>query len=283
MYFVRIFLLFIFGLLAAFAFLQRQLMYPAMRATSLAVKLFPQLEETFHKATDVELKTPDKVTIRGWHLQANAQVSDRLILLFHGNGGHRAHRSNWYQIARSLEADVLTIDYHGYGDSGGSPSEKALLSDADAAWRYAVDELKYQPSQIVIVGESLGGGVGVQLAAKLCRNKTIPAGLVLSATFPSMLEAASRKFWWLPVRFLLLDRYRSDKHIGDVSCPLLQFHGDQDTLIPLSMGQKLHGLAPAMSFSGKAKQMVILEDAGHNNMLHLHGRLIRDHMATFIR
>jgi len=283
MHLVRNILLIYLGVLSVFAFLQRHMMYPAMRATSLDASSFPQLTQAFHAATDVILTTPDKVKIRGWYLQAAAEKSDRLILLFHGNGGHRAHRGNWYVIAKSLNADVLAIDYHGYGDSEGSPSEAALISDADAAWDHAVHVLKYQPAQIVILGESLGGGVAVQLAADKCRNNASPAGLILSATFSSMLETASYRFRWLPVRFVLLDRYRSDKHIGDVTCPILQFHGDQDTLIPLFMGKKLHDLAPEKSSSGKPKMLHVLKGAGHNDALPLYRRVVRDHMEKFIR
>lgn len=280
---VRIVLLAYLGVLGLFALLQRQMMYPAMQAASLDAASFPELTRTFHKASDVELATPDLVKIKGWYLQVAAEKSDRLILLFHGNGGHRAHRGQWYAIARSLNADVLAIDYHGYGDSGGSPSEKALISDATAAWKHAVDGMQYLPSQIVIVGESLGGAVAVQLAATQCRQNSAPAGIVLSATFCSMLETASHRFRWLPVRFLLLDRYRSDQHIPHVTCPILQLHGDSDTLIPLHMAEKLHKLAPEKSQNGKPKQLFVFPGAGHNDLLYLHSRTIRDHMATFIR
>jgi fermentation-respiration switch protein FrsA (DUF1100 family) len=283
MHLVRNALLIFLGVLAVFASLQRQMMYPAMRAESLDASAFPQLTQTFHAATDVVLTTPDNVKIRGWYLQAAAEKSDRLILLFHGNGGHRAHRGNWYMIAKSLNADVLAVDYHGYGDSEGSPSEAALISDAHVAWKHAVEELKYEPSQIVIVGESLGGGVAVQLAAEKCGDETPPAGIVLCATFASMLETASNRFRWLPVRFVLLDRYRSDRHIGNVTCPILQFHGDQDTLIPLFMGKRLHDLAPEKSLSGKPKLLHVLKGAGHNDVFPLHGRAVRDHMEKFIR
>ncbi len=283
MHYVRRILLACLIVISVFAFLQRKLMYPASQATSLVVSNFPQLAENFHSASDEVLTTSDKVTIKGWHLQCGPENSDRLILLFHGNGGHRGGRGHWYTIAKSINADVLAIDYHGYGDSGGSPSESALISDAEAAWKHAVDALKYQPSQIVIVGESLGGGVSVQLAAAKCRQKTPPAGLVLSATFLSMVDVASRKFYWLPVRMILLDRYRSDQHIANVQCPILQFHGDSDTLVPLESAQKLHDLAPETSSNGTAKAIHVFAGAGHNDLLRQHGWTIRDHIGKFIR
>lgn len=269
--------------MAVFALIQRKMMYPATQAPQLPVAAFPQLEQTFHSASDVEITTGDKVIIRGWFLQAAAKPSDRLMLLFHGNGGNRAHRGNWYTIAHSLDADVLAMDYHGYGDSGGSPSEAALIMDAEAAWEHAVNVLRYKPSQIVLVGESLGGAVSVQLAATMSRKGTPPAGLVLVATFSSMLDVARDRFWWLPVRWLLLDRYRSDKAITQVTCPILQFHGDLDTLVALPFGMRLYELVHAKSSGGIAKEFHLLRGAGHNDILDRYGRFIRDEMAALIR
>lgn len=283
MHFIRKFLIAYLIVIAVFAFIQRRMMYPATQAPQLPATAFPQLEQTFHSASDVEITTSDKVIIRGWHLQAAAMPSDRLILLFHGNGGNRAHRGNWYTIAHSLKADVLAMDYHGYGDSGGSPSEAALIMDAEATWQHAMKVLKYQPSQIVIVGESLGGGVSVQLAATMSQHGTPPAGLVLVSTFSSMLDVAAAHFRWLPVRWLLLDRYRSDKVIAGVTCPILQFHGDQDTLVPLPFARRLHELTPAKSSGGIAKRFLLLRGAGHNDMLDRYGRFISDETATLIR
>ncbi len=283
MHFIRKILIAYLIVMAVFALIQRKMMYPATQAPQLPVGAFPQLEQTFHSASDVEITTSDSVTIRGWHLQAAAKPSDRLILLFHGNGGNRAHRGNWYTIAHSLNADVLAMDYHGYGDSGGSPSEAALIMDAEAAWEHAVNVLKYQPSQIVIVGESLGGGVSVQLAATISQQGTPPAGLVLIATFSSMLDVASAHYRRLPVRWLLLDRYRSDKAIVHVTCPILQFHGDQDTLVPLPCARRLHELTPAKSSGGIAREFQLLRGAGHNDILDRYGRFIRDEMAAMIR
>jgi fermentation-respiration switch protein FrsA (DUF1100 family) len=261
---------------------QRQLLYPATKADSLPIDSFPELKRSFEKLTDVEFLSHDDAMIRGWHLQVASTPSEQLILLLHGNGGHRAYRTRWYELASSLKTDVLTIDYHGYGDSEGTPNEPALISDAKATWEYAVSKLGYAPSKIVILGESLGGGIGVQLAAIQCRRNQAPAGLILSATFSSMVETASRKFPWLPVSLMLQDRYRSDRHIPEVNCPLLQFHGADDTLVPLSLGQRLHELAPAKSISGIPKSMIVFPQTEHNNVLRLNAEAMRTHIAEFL-
>jgi fermentation-respiration switch protein FrsA (DUF1100 family) len=265
------------------AMFQRQLLYPATRAESLPVDSFPELKRSFEKLADVEFSSHDEAIIRGWHLQVQSTPSEQLILLLHGNGGHRAFRTRWYELASSLETDLLTIDYHGYGDSEGTPSEPALVSDAKATWEYAVTKLGYSPSKIVILGESLGGGVGVQLAAIQCRRNQAPAGLILSATFSSMVETASRKFPWLPVKLMLQDRYHSDRHIQEVNCPLLQFHGADDALVPLSLGQRLHELAPAKSANGIPKSMIVFPQTEHNNVLRLNADAMRTQIADFLR
>lgn len=265
------------------AVFQRHLLYPATKADSLPVDSYPELQRLFEKRTDVEFPSHDDAMIRGWHLQVQSTPSDKLILLLHGNGGHRAFRTRWYELARSLNTDVLTIDYHGYGDSEGTPNELALISDAKATWEYAVSKLGYSSSKIVILGESLGGGVGVQLAAIQCRKDQAPAGLILSATFSSMVETASRKFPWLPVNLMLQDRYRSDRHIPEVNCPLLQFHGADDTLVPLSLGRKLHELAPAKSASGIPRSMIVFPQTEHNNVLRLNADAMRKQIEDFLR
>ena len=265
------------------AMFQRQLLYPATRAESLPVDSHPDLKRFFEKLADVEFPSHDEAIIRGWHLQVQSTPSEQLILLLHGNGGHRAFRTRWYELASSLKTDLLTIDYHGYGDSEGTPSEPALISDAKATWEYAVAKLSYSPSKIVILGESLGGGVGVQLAAIQCRRNQAPAGLILSATFSSMVETAGRKFPWLPVRLMLQDRYHSDRHIPEVNCPLLQFHGADDALVPLSLGQRLYELAPAKSANGIPKSMIVFPETGHNNVLRQNADAVRTQIADFLR
>lgn len=264
---IRLAALGVIFVLGLFAFFQRSIMYPASRAERLPVAAFPQLRQLFHTTTDIELQTPDQLRIRGWHLQCNAQPAPRLWLLFHGNGGHRAGRTRWYQLAAQLKCDVLAIDYHGYGDSQGRPTQTLLQLDARTAWNHATRQLRLRPEQIIIVGESLGGAVAVQLAAETSRSREVPGALVLACTFDSMLNTARHHFPLLPVRWLLLDRWESDRSIADVACRILQFHGDRDDVVPLPLAQRLHQQAPDKSRSGEAKQFVLFPGAGHNDLL----------------
>jgi len=264
---IRLAILGVLFMLGLLTLIQRSIMYPATRADRLPVANFSQLKQHFHTTTDIELTTPDQLRIRGWHLQCENKPARHLWLLFHGNGGHRAGRTRWYQIASQLKCDVLAIDYHGYGDSEGRPTQTTLQQDAVAAWNFARQRLQLAPEQIVIVGESLGGAVAVHLAAETSRSGEIPRALVLACTFDSMLNAARHHFPLLPIGWLLADRWQSDQRIADVACRVLQFHGDRDEIVPLELGQRLHQLAPATSRTGDSKSFVLFRGAGHNDLL----------------
>ena len=77
------------------------------------------------------------------------------------------------------------------------------------------------------MGESLGGGVMVDLAAKDGAR-----ALVLENTFTSLPDVAAFHYPWLPVQLLMRTRLDSAAKIGDYHGPLLQIHGDADTIIP---------------------------------------------------
>ena len=269
--------------IALFTWFQQTLMYPAGRANRLAVADYPLTTEKFSTSSDVEIVSGNSETIRGWYLQAKKERGHRLVLLFHGNGSHRGRRVPWYDLCSSIDVDVLAVDYRGYGDSEGRPSEKALTEDAAASWKYATQTLGYRPDQIIILGESLGGGVSVKLTSMICQQGDQPAGLILVSTFSSMLDAARNRFWWLPVRFLLIDRYRSDLEIPHVTCPVLQFHGSSDSIVPLSLAQRLHEVTPPQSKCGAAKKLVLFRGTGHNDILDRNGKEMQDAIHKWIQ
>ena len=283
MHFTRRALLFYLVVMALFTWFQRTMMYPAGRAETLPVAEFPVTTGRFSKAADVEIKSGGDEKIRGWFLQAGRDRGDRLVLFFHGNGSHRARRLTWYELCRAINVDVLAMDYRGYADSEGQPSEKALTEDAVASWKYATEKLGYRPDQIVIAGESLGGGVAVKLASTVCQLGEQPAGLILVSTFSSMLDAARHRFWWLPVRFLLIDRYRSDLEIPHVTCPVLQFHGTADSIVPLPLAERLQDVTPAKSRSGMPKKYVLFRGTGHNDVLQRNGKEVQVEIQQWIQ
>ena len=262
------------------AFVQRKLMYIPSVAKSLPVAASPIIN-AYPAATDVEFASGEN-TIRGWWLRAENNRDRPLVILFHGNTGNRAGRVGWYNLLHQAGCDVLAIDYQGYGDSEGRPSQAAVEADARATWDYAVDELTYDPAGITVMGVSLGGAAAVTVAVEQSQTDRPPAGLITVATFSSMVEVAADHYPWLPVRAVLQDRYLSAEKIPQLTVPFLHFHGDLDRVVGVKFGRQLFDIAPDESADGTAKRWVTLEDAGHNDILRQYAPLLLQEITTFV-
>jgi fermentation-respiration switch protein FrsA (DUF1100 family) len=272
--------------------LVRKLTYFPDRAEDLAPARLQLPADRVHAIT---LTTNDGLTLNGWHLLAEGHsASDRLecdrelaagrtlALFFSGNGGNRGYRIPEAGLLTQAGADVFLFDYRGYGDNPGEPGEEALAADARAQWRYAMDERHVAARRIILYGESLGGAVATRLAADLCAEGAIPAGLVLRSTFSSLADVARYHYPMLPIKMLLVERYASTEQIPRVTCPILVLHGPQDTIVPYLLGRKLFAAAPVESASGIPKQIVDLPHADHNDVLETEGELMRDTLGKFV-
>lgn len=256
--------------------LQRSLIYLPHRENRIDVRDANLPPGQVHAIT---VSTDDGLELRGWHLlpdgrsAADYQACDselskgrHLVLYFSGNGGNRRFRTREFGLLTGLNLDVFVFDYRGYGDNPGSPSQEKLTADARSIWNYATQKRHVPPNRIIIYGESLGGGVATGLASELCQSRIVPGGLILRSTFSSLVDAGKYHYPWLPVGWMLADRFMSIDQIPQVTCPILQVHGTNDSIVPIEMGQRLFARAPEQSSSGIAKRFIKLAGAGHNDV-----------------
>lgn len=190
----------------------------------------PQMES-------IRIAVEDTVEILAWW-HAPADNAHPVLVYFHGNAGHIGERG--YKIREMVEAGygVLLTTYRYNANTGGEGSEAALLADA----RDIVEFVKSRgiaEQRIVLYGESLGSGVAVALAAE--HNV---AGLILESPYSSIAEVAHSRYWFALAKWLIRDRYDSLARIGKVRAPILLFHGDADTTIPMRFGERLYAAAP---------------------------------------
>lgn len=200
---------------------------------------------------DVYLATDDKIKIHGWYVpHPDAEAT---LLFFHGNAGNISHRLDSISIFYDLGLSVFIIDYRGYGNSDGRPSEDGTYRDAMAAWDYLVGERRRRPDEIIVFGRSLGGAVAASLAATVT-----PAAVILESTFTSMKELGKHHYPFLPVSRISRVHYPVDRYISSFKCPVLIIHSPQDEVVPFGLGRRLFEHAPE-------PKMFLSISGDHNN------------------
>ena len=185
---------------------------------------------------EVLIPTADLEQLHGWYVPA--LDARGVILFFHGNAGNISHRLDSIKIFHDLGLDTLIIDYRGYGQSSGRPSEQGTYLDADAAWKHLVDERDIPADRIVVFGRSLGGAVGAWLA-----SQQTPAALIIESSFTSGVEVAQLLYRFLPARLITRIKYPVVDYVQRVSCPVLVIHSRQDEILPFAMGEGIYSAA----------------------------------------
>ena len=218
---------------------------------------------------DVTLETSDGLKLHGWYVPA-AQARG-VVLFLHGNAGNISHRLDSIAIFRELGLDTLIIDYRGYGQSQGKPSEQGTYLDAEAAWHYLVSNREVAADRIIVFGRSLGGAVAAWLA-----NQYRPAALIIESSFSSALDMARKLYPFMPVRLITRLDYPVKLYVSRLHCPLLVIHSRDDEIIPFTMAEAIYNSA--------AEPKSLLEIWGdHNNGFLLSGDRYLSGLNEFIQ
>lgn len=199
---------------------------------------------------EVRLETEDAVHLHAWHVPAPDPRAT--MIFFHGNAGNISHRLDSIRIFHELRLSVLILDYRGYGQSEGRPSERGTRRDARAAWRHLVDERGVPPGGIVLFGRSLGAAVAADLA-----REVEPGALMLESPFRTVPDLAQDLYPFLPARWLSRFQYAIEKYVRDIPAPKLIIHSEDDEIIPFRHGQAVFDAA------AEPKRMLVLR-GGHN-------------------
>ncbi len=223
---------------------KRFIFYPTLLDDDYVFSEFENFEEHYYKL---------KLGVRLHALHFKVPKSRGLVLYFHGNAraldswGHEA------ETFRQLGYEVFMPDYRGYGKSKGPITEMGLHNDA--MYLYKKMREHYPADKIVLYGRSLGSGVACRLATKVAAKL-----LVLETPYTSILDMSKLKVSFVPASWLLRFRFRNDKKIKRVQCPVHIFHGTRDELIPYRQAVQLAELY------GDPDILTTIEGAGHNDV-----------------
>ena len=199
----------------------------------------------------VTIETSDGERLRAWVMRAPEPRAR--VVYFHGNGGNL---SNWAPILAAIVRrgySMLAVDYRGYGMSTGRPTERGLYRDVDATVARAWAEADAR-APLVYWGRSLGGAMAAYAA-----TVRAPDGVIIEAGFPSA-RAAVRGSPPLAILSLLASyRFPAGEFLNRARVPVLQLHGDRDSVIPFALGRELHDTLTV------PKQFVTIAGGDHND------------------
>jgi fermentation-respiration switch protein FrsA (DUF1100 family) len=239
----------------AFAFQDQLLFQPSSR-------LLATPEDAGMAYDTVHLKTDDGETLHGWWIPAadvsrgtrpGENAATRTLLFFHGNAGNISGRLESVQQFRRLGLNVLIVDYRGYGQSTGTPSEQGLYRDAAACWAHLTDERGIAPADIVVFGRSMGGGPATWLAAR-----HPPGALILESVFTTVPDVGAHHYPFLPVRALATNQFDNEARVAEIDAPTLHIHSRADRVVPFELGRRVYEAA------AEPKQFLEIQ-GGHND------------------
>ena len=213
------------------------------------------VEKPDSKIQDVTATLPDGTKLHGWWLPPRSPELGA-VLYCHGNGGNVCHRGPIMLDFHTFHdgVGVLVFDYPGYGKSEGSASEAGCHAAAEAFWNLLTNDLKIDPKRVVILGESLGGGVATELA-----TKTTPRALVLYKTFTSLPAAAKDLYRIFPTNWLMRNRFDVARKLDRIAVPVFIAHGTTDTLV------RPHHAEANYAAAREPKALCWMPGAGHND------------------
>lgn len=213
-----------------------------------------------------------------FYIPANGDAShapERLWVCCHGNAATALHWLTTIQLIRTSGVGFLLVDYPGYGASTGYPTRSSIAESSEGAYQALARH--YQTStadmdkRLNILAFSIGTGVALDFAVK-----HPPQRIVLLAPFTSLLDMAKRTVG-TPLCYVLRDRFDNAARLSELaaqtsSSRVQLYHGQEDGVVPFSMGQSLAQKFPKMiTFHPVA-------GAGHNDLL----QRIEQNLATVL-
>jgi hypothetical protein len=227
---------------------------------------------------DLRAATDDDLLVRGWFIPAppseHPAEAPLTLLVFHGNAENIGHGLDLAARAHHAGYAVALAEYRGYAGNPGSPSERGIYLDGEAALRALAARPDVDASRIVFWGRSIGAAVAGRLAAA-----GRGAGLVLESPFTSARALLRDDGAWLFYALSFLGSYRFDLEpvMRNVRMPVLVIHGTRDDIAPFAHGRRLHDLATG------PRSLLALEGGGHNDLWAYYGDELWEGAVRFLR
>ena len=217
----------------------------------------------------LEIDTDEGRTVAWYDPASDAGVDapTPLVVFFHGNAELVDQQQSIINLYRSMGISVFMVEYRGYGDSEGTPSQQSIVSDTVAMLKMMLVRPEIDPERLIFHGRSIGGGLATQVALQIQ-----PHALIVESTFRSVSGMAWR--YGVPP-FLVTSPLKSEEAFKQLDVPILIMHGKADEIVPVSHSDALHRAAK--------NSTRVLFNASHNTLpmpaeVVLYEQSVRDHL-----
>jgi len=207
----------------------------------------------FDNIEEIEVTTVDNLTLTGWFKKPTNEKYT--IVIFHGNASN--HIGSYYTLQPYIEQGYgfLSIGYRGYNGNVGKPSEEGFYKDA-RAFINGLIETGISQEKVILYGQSIGTGVAVQMATEFPNVKAV----ILESPYTSLPDVAAKTYFFVPVHFLMKDKFDSYSKIKNMKSPLFILQGKNDQTIDPQLGERLFDAA------NEPKYLFQFQGHGHNDL-----------------
>ena len=193
------------------------------------------------------------VSLHGWFIQQETNLNKPLIIYYGGNAEEVSQ--NLHDLKKFGDCSILFVNYRGYGKSEGRPGQDILFSDALFIFDQITSNYNIEPSNIFLMGRSLGSAVAVYVG-----SKRLVKGIILVTPFDNLVNVARKYYPIFPIKLLLRHPFHSDEIAPYIIYPMLTLIGAEDQIISNDFSLNLVELWKGPS------EYLIIKNTGHNTI-----------------
>lgn len=206
------------------------------------------------KYKEVSIVIENGRTLHGWYIPSD-KPTDKNIIYLHGSKGNASLYLGGIQQLHKAGANILIVDYEGFGNSTGKVSIKNTITDAIAMYDYLIDKQIARAENISLFGYSYGGAIAIELALK----RKVHA-ILLESTFSSLRDIAISKYSFFASLLVPNDLLNSKKNIKRINVPVIIAYAGSDQIIPIAHSKNLFASA------NLPKYLFEIKNAQHHNI-----------------
>ncbi|MEM9826112.1 MAG: alpha/beta hydrolase [Planctomycetota bacterium] len=224
---IRVLLLAYLIIVILMAYRENQMVYPGAYFSDK-----PPAKQAAAPFESFQYPSPGGSELTGYVLKRGTSAD--WVVFYHGNATRADQMFGWMErLADAFNANVAAIEYRGYTDDH-QPSESKVIRDAISGTRTLIEKHSITPENLVLYGRSLGGAIAAGVAVD-----TQPSTLILERTFDSAVRVASHYYPWLPVPWIMKNRFDTSARLTQFSGDLIVVHGPDDEVVPFQAGKRL--------------------------------------------